>query len=113
MLDRLEMGVAGGEEENRMGSPWLIQVSLCDSNYVCCCVCMHTRVGAFGGWVWFWAAVLEMASELGGGWDSPDRAGSLRGAGWCVHAVACAQENRFCPLSLASRRTGFLGAQGH
>lgn len=38
---------------------------------------MHTLpVGACGGWVWLWAAVLEMASELGGGWDSPDSTGS-------------------------------------
>ena len=34
-------------------------------------------MGVFGGRVWLWAAVLEMASELGGGWDSPDSAGSL------------------------------------
>lgn len=34
------------------------------------CVCMH-KCGCCRGWVWFWAAVLEMASELVGGWDSP------------------------------------------
>ena len=36
-------GGGRGEEENRMGGPWLIQVSLCDSNYVCWCVCVHVH----------------------------------------------------------------------
>ena len=53
------------------------------------CVCVrthaHARMGVFGGRVWLWAAVLEMASELGGGWDSPDSAGSVGAlAGVCT-----------------------------
>lgn len=74
-------------------------------------VCVGMRVGAFGGRVWLWAAVLEMASELGGGWDSPDSTGSSRGSGWCVHPRAHVQENGFCLLS-CEQKNGVPGGPG-
>lgn len=73
-------GNVGGreEKENKMGSPWpdpgLDHVIMCIGVHACGCI--------RGAWVWLWAAVLETASELGGGQDSPDSAGSSQGSGW-------------------------------
>lgn len=60
------------EKRSRIGwaAPGLTWASQCDCDHVHCC--------AFGAWVWLWAAVIEMASELDGGWDSPDSTGSSR-----------------------------------
>lgn len=51
-----------------------------------------------------------MASELDGGWDSPDNT-ELKGL-WCVYTRAYVQENGFCPFSLVKEEPGFWGNQG-